>query len=91
MSEDTAGSGTPPQSAEALTAEIERTRLELGETVEALVAKTDVKARARHRAAEVADSLRGKARSGGTLTYGVAAAGAAALLLSWLTVRRRLR
>jgi hypothetical protein len=53
--------GTPPQSAEALTADIERTRQELGETVEALVAKTDVKARAKHRAAEAAGSLRGKA------------------------------
>jgi hypothetical protein len=62
MSNQAAGSGTP-QTPEALTADIERTRHELGETVEALVAKTDVKARARHRAAEVAANLRGKAHT----------------------------
>ena len=63
MSNQAAGSGTPPQTPEALAADIERTRQELGETVEALVAKTDVKARARHRAAEVTANLRGKART----------------------------
>jgi hypothetical protein len=72
MSEDPAGSNTPPQSAEALTAEIEKTRQELGQTVEALAAKADVKARARHRATEVAGNLRGKARA----TVGKARAGA---------------
>jgi hypothetical protein len=109
------GQHSPPQSAEALTAEIEKTRQELGQTVEALAAKADVKARARHRATEVAGTLRGKAhatagkaRAGarsakdkvehGPATqatkdarvYGVtAAAVAGALLLAWLTVRRR--
>lgn len=63
MNEDTRGSGTPPQSAEAITADIERTRQELGKTVEALAAKADVKARAKHRATEVAGNLRGKARA----------------------------
>jgi len=63
MSKDTAGGGTPPQSAEAITADIERTRQELGETVEALAAKADVRARAQHRVTEVAENLRGKARS----------------------------
>jgi hypothetical protein len=117
MSKDTAGGGTPPQSADALTADIERTRQELGETVEALVAKADVKARAQHRAAEVAGSLRGKARTAigrardgargvkekaaghgpatqamrGVRVYSVAAAAGTALLLAWLTVRRRRR
>jgi len=117
MSKDTAGSGTPPQSADALTADIERTRQELGETVEALVAKTDVKARAQHRAAEIAGSLRGKTRTAiakardgargakekvagngpvgqatrGVRVYSVAAAAGTALLLAWLTVRRRRR
>lgn len=60
MSKNTAGSGTP-DSTEALAAAIERTRHEPGETVEALAAKTDVMARARHRAAEVTGNLRGKA------------------------------
>ena len=119
MSEDSAGSNTPPQSAEALTAEIEKTRQELGQTVEALAAKADVKARARHRATEVAGNLRGKARATvgkaragvhsakdklaehgpatpattGVRVYSVTAAAAAAgaLLLAWLTVRRRRR
>ena len=63
MSDQVTGSGTPPQTPEALAADIEQTRQELGETVEALVAKTDVKARARHRAAEVTGTLRGKART----------------------------
>jgi serine/threonine protein kinase HipA of HipAB toxin-antitoxin module len=117
MSKDTAGGGTPPQSADALTADIERTRQELGETVEALVAKADVKTRAQDRAAEVAGSLRGKARTAigraregargvkekaaghgpvtqamrGGRVYSVAAVTGTALLLAWLTVRRRRR
>jgi hypothetical protein len=118
MSEDSAGSNTPPQSAEALTAEIEKTRQELGQTVEALAAKADVKARAQHRATEVAGNLRGRARAtvekaragahsakdkvaehGPTAqstrdvrVYSVTVATAAgALLLAWLTVRRRRR
>jgi acetylornithine deacetylase/succinyl-diaminopimelate desuccinylase-like protein len=63
MSNQTTGGGTPPQTSEALAAEIEQTRHELGETVEALVAKTDVKARAQHKAAEVTENLRGKAQT----------------------------
>jgi hypothetical protein len=63
MSEDTAGSR--PSQEEALAEEIEQTRQQLGETVEALAAKADVKGRAQHRAAEVKDSLRGKARAAG--------------------------
>jgi succinyl-CoA synthetase beta subunit len=44
---------TPEDSVQKLTDEIGRAREELGETVEALVAKADVKARARDMAAEV--------------------------------------
>ena len=58
---DAAGSRPPEE--EALAEEIERTREHLGETVEALAAKADVKARAERRAAEVKASLRGKARA----------------------------
>ncbi len=61
-SERTQAGGTQSPSAEALEREIERTRHELGETVEALVAKTDVKARVQHRAARVAGDLRRTAR-----------------------------
>ena len=63
MSDQATGGATPPQTPEALTADIEQTRRHLGETVEALVAKTDVKARAQHRAAEATANLRGKART----------------------------
>jgi ElaB/YqjD/DUF883 family membrane-anchored ribosome-binding protein len=42
-----------PDDPQALRAEIERTRHELGETVAALAEKTDVKARAREKVAEV--------------------------------------
>jgi hypothetical protein len=61
MSEDVAGSRTPQE--EALAEEIEHTRQQVGETVEALAAKADVKARAQRRAAEVTGHLRGKARA----------------------------
>jgi hypothetical protein len=46
-------SSTPP---EQLRAEIEETREEMGETVEALAAKTDVKTRTRERADELKSS-----------------------------------
>ena len=119
MSKDTAGGGTPPKSAEALTEDIERTRQELGETIEALVAKTDVKARVQRSAAEATANLRsraaatiGKARdetrsakekiaghgpeaqaARGVLVYSADAAIAltGAVVLAWLSVRRRRR
>jgi Protein of unknown function (DUF3618) len=47
---------TPEQkSPEQIREEIERTRVELGDTVEALAAKTDVKARAKERVAALKD------------------------------------
>jgi len=48
---------TPPKDPEAIRAEIERTRDDLAETVDALHAKLDVKAQARAKAAEVKDSM----------------------------------
>jgi Protein of unknown function (DUF3618) len=55
------GSGeAPPDDPQALVEDINRTREELGETVEALAAKGDVKARAQQRAAEVSGQLKGK-------------------------------
>jgi len=50
----------PPASAEALVEEINRTREELGDTVQALAARADVKARAQQRAAEVSGQLKGR-------------------------------
>lgn len=49
-----------PDNPDELMAEIERTREELGDTVEALAAKADVKARAQQRAAEVSGQLKGR-------------------------------
>jgi hypothetical protein len=60
---------TGPAGAEALRDEIARTRAELGDTVEALAAKADVKARVRERvdeakvrAGEIGHDLPGQAR-----------------------------
>jgi hypothetical protein len=59
----TAGDGQPIQadSPEAIRADIEETRAELGDTVEALAAKTDVKARAEDRVEGIKQDARAKA------------------------------
>jgi predicted nucleic acid-binding Zn-ribbon protein len=46
-----------PDALQALTEDIERTREDIGETVAALAAKTDIKARMRTKAGEVAGRL----------------------------------
>jgi hypothetical protein len=56
----TAGDGQP-DSPEALRAEIDETREQLGDTVEALAAKTDVKARAEDRVEGIKQDARAKA------------------------------
>ena len=55
-----------PMDAAALRAEIERTRSELGETVAALAAKTDVKGRAKDAVADAAERLRRSVRNRAT-------------------------
>ncbi len=55
-------SASPPDNPEALVEEINRTREELGNTVEALAAKVDVKARAQQRATEVSGQLKSRVR-----------------------------
>ena len=67
MSSDTTttAGGSAPADPDRLKAEIEQTRQDLGETASALVAKTDVKARVRAKAADVAGrttALAGTAR-----------------------------
>jgi ElaB/YqjD/DUF883 family membrane-anchored ribosome-binding protein len=47
----------PPDDPQQLREEIERTRLDLGDTVAALAEKTDVKARARDKVAEVRQNV----------------------------------
>lgn len=55
---DQSGPAAPPDNPEALVEEINRTREELGNTVEALAAKVDVKARAQQKATEVSEQLK---------------------------------
>jgi hypothetical protein len=70
-----------PKSAEQLRAEIDEVRQELGDTAAVLAAKTDVKARAREKAAEL------KERAQANPLPLAAAAGAFALAL--MVTRRR--
>ena len=48
----------PPDDIQALTEEIKRTREDVGETIAALAARADIKARARQRTSEVTGRLR---------------------------------
>jgi hypothetical protein len=84
----------PAPTAEELRARAEATREQLGETVEALAAKADVKARvhdkaaaAKHRVSEKAAPVRDTLHR----TLFLAAAGAAGALLVFLAVRRTRR
>jgi LPXTG-motif cell wall-anchored protein len=52
--------GATPTDPEQLRSEIDRTRADLGDTVQALAAKTDVKARAKHAAGTAADEAKQK-------------------------------
>jgi Protein of unknown function (DUF3618) len=56
-----AAESAPPEDVRELQQEIELTRERLGETVDQLVAKADVKARAKDTAAELADRVKGQA------------------------------
>jgi Protein of unknown function (DUF3618) len=53
---------TPPDNPQALKQEIERTREQLGETVEALAARADVKAQARAKMAHVTTRLKSRTK-----------------------------
>ena len=59
---------SPPDNPEALVEEINRTREELGNTVEALTAKVDVKARAQSKVSEISGQLKGRVRD---VTHGL--------------------
>ena len=56
---------TSPDDQQELEKEIEQTREQLGETVEALVAKVDVKARAQQKLGQLTARLKGKATEAG--------------------------
>ncbi|HEX4661207.1 MAG TPA: DUF3618 domain-containing protein [Streptosporangiaceae bacterium] len=70
---EAAPDGTVPAAEQALRREIEQTREQLGETVQQLAAKTDVKGRARAKAAELTGRMKSSTAQAGTK----AAAGAA--------------
>jgi hypothetical protein len=55
--------GTPPADREALQNEIEQTRADLGQTVEALAAKSDVGARTKQAAAGVTEKIEDSVRT----------------------------
>jgi ElaB/YqjD/DUF883 family membrane-anchored ribosome-binding protein len=72
MDQDPRAAGTPVTSRaagdpertrtpEEIRADIEQTRAEVGDTVEALAEKTDVKAQAQHRVDEIKENVRAKA------------------------------
>jgi len=70
--------GASPQDPEAIKADIERTRANLTETVDALAAKLDIRTRARAKAAEV---RRSATTASGAPRPELIGAGVAALLL----------
>jgi predicted phage tail protein len=84
------------QDLDALRAEIRLTRAELGQTVEALAAKADVKARMKESAEQTRERMRESAghavervRGAGPVPWIAIAAGTAALVVVFLVIRRR--
>ena len=75
------------QETEALRREIERTRAELGATVEALSHKADVKTQAREKVEHAKQNVQAQARERpvGSIAAGIAAA----VVVLWLIRRRR--
>jgi hypothetical protein len=96
-----AGDGTgagPSGDPDELRQEIVQTRERLGETVEQLVAKTDVKARAKSKGTELAARAKGQATRWKTQAAGqsqrqaqvvAAAAAAAVAVVGYLVMRKR--
>jgi hypothetical protein len=80
-----AASEQPAPTEEQLRQEIEQERQQLGETVEALAAKADVKARAQAWAAGMADRV--KSDPARQRQIAIATATAAAVVFSYLAIR----
>jgi hypothetical protein len=59
--QDVSAAAAPPDDPQQLAEEIERTREQLGDTVEQLAARADVKARAQDKASQLTGRLKGKA------------------------------
>ncbi|MDF4251457.1 DUF3618 domain-containing protein [Streptomyces sp. WMMB303] len=88
MTQSPHSDGSAPSPAE-LRAQVEETRRELGETVEALAARADIKAHGQRKTAE----LKARARHAGETTRGgtLPAAGGAALMAAALFLRHARR
>jgi len=85
---------TSPDNQQELEKEIEQTREQLGETVEALVAKVDVKARAQQKLGQLTARLKGKATEAGEQIKkdpvpAAATAGVIGALVLFFTLMRR--
>jgi uncharacterized protein YjbJ (UPF0337 family) len=82
---------------QAILDDIDRTREQMGQTVEALAAKADVKGRAQQKAGEVSGRVQQQARGAAATTaqhwpeIAAAAAAAAAVVAGWLVIRRMRR
>ena len=87
---DTPGTPAPKPTIDELRAEIKQTRAELGETVQALAAKADVKARARDQV-EVARQRAREAVTASPVPMALVVAGVAAVVGIILVMRGRRR
>jgi hypothetical protein len=88
MSEKTSETAAPKPTVAELRAEIQQTRADLGETVQALAAKADVKARALDQVEQVRARVR---RSAGPVPVALVLAGLVAVAGVILVVRGRRR
>lgn len=87
-----AGNGTAPKpTIEELRAEIKQTRADLGETVQALAAKADVKARALDQVEQARQRARAAVATAPVVPIALVAAGLAAVVGVILVVRGRRR
>ncbi|MEV6350962.1 DUF3618 domain-containing protein [Actinoplanes sp. NPDC051851] len=80
---------TPPSDPQQLRTEIAQTRADLGATVQALAAKTDVKARARHSAADLATRGRQQLAAARDRVAATTTAGAATARRTAMTVQSK--
>ena len=79
-----AGQAPVPEEEQALSSQIERTREQLGRTVEQLAAKADVKAMTRAKVTEFTGRARGLIANRRPVPLAVAAAALAAGCIGWL-------
>ena len=84
-----AGQASVPEEEQELSRQIERTREQVGRTVEQLAAKTDVKAMARAKAAELTGQAKGLIANRHSVPLAVAAAALVAGCIGLLWWKKR--